>query len=94
MTANVRLADDGRTAEDRKSGGPAILLYSVTAGLIAFSAGAMASFAASSEAGKIILWSVVTGITATAAGAARESRRVRYLSRSVACWVRSAQHFQ
>lgn len=95
MTANMRLAaDDRRALQDEKSEGPAILAYSLVVGLIALGVGAIASFAISSEGGKLILWSVVTGITAATAGAARESRWVRCLSRSVAHWVHSAQTFE
>lgn len=95
MTANIRLAaDDGRPLQHGKSEASAIIGYSLVVGLIALGIGAVASFAASSEGGKLVLWSVVTGVTATAAGAARESRWVRHLSRSVAQWVRSAQTFQ
>ena len=87
-------ADDRRALQDEKSEGPAILVYSLVVGLIALGVGAVASFAVSSEGGKLVLWSVVTGITATTAGAARESRWIRYLSRSVAHWVHSAETYQ
>ncbi len=93
MTAHSRLiADDRRALRQEKSAGPAMLIYSLVSGLVALGVGAAASFAASSEEGKLVLWSVVTGITAVAAGAAHESRWVRGLPRSVVRWVLSAQH--
>jgi hypothetical protein len=93
MSARARLiADDGHALQQEKSEGPSILVYSLVSGLVALGVGAAASFAASSEEGKLVLWSVVTGITAVAAGAARESQWVRGLPRSVVRWILSAQH--
>jgi hypothetical protein len=93
MTAHMMrlIADDGRARQHEKSEGSATLIYSLFSGLVALSLGAAASFAASSEEGKLVVWSVVTAITAMAAGAAYESRWVRDLSRSVVHWIQSAQ---
>lgn len=91
MTAHARLiAADRRAMQQEEAKGPALLLYSLVSGLVALGVGAVASFAASSEEGKLVLWSVVTGITAVTAGAAHESRWVRGLPRSVVHWILSA----
>lgn len=93
MTAHILrlIADDGGARKQAKLAGPAVLVYALSAGLLALGLGAVASFAVSSEQGKLVIWSVVTGITAIAAGAMHESRRVRYWSRSVARWFQTAQ---
>jgi hypothetical protein len=88
----MRVFADGRRAlHDERADSDVTLAYSLVAGFVALGVGAVTSFAASSEGGKLVLWSVVTAVTATAAGAARDSRWVRELSRSVADWIRSAQ---
>jgi hypothetical protein len=93
MTAHMMrlIADDGGAQQHKKSEGAATLIYSLFSGVVALSLGAAASFAASSEEGKLVVWSAVTGITAMAAGAAHESRWVRDLSRLVVHWIQSAQ---
>jgi hypothetical protein len=92
LTAHARLiADVGRALPQEKAGGSATVIYSLISGLAALGVGAVASFAASSEVGRLVLWAVVTGTTAIVAGVAYESRWVRGLSRSVVRWIQAAQ---
>lgn len=92
LTAHMRMIGSaGRALPHEKAEGPVIVIYSLISGFAALGVGAAASFAASSEMGRLVLWAVVTGITATVAGAAYESRRVRDLSRSVVRWIQTAQ---
>lgn len=93
MTAQILrlIGDDWDARKQEKPEGSAVLVYALFAGLLALGLGAVASFAASSEQGKLVIWSVVTGIAAIAAGVVHESRWVRYWFRLVARWFQTAQ---
>jgi hypothetical protein len=63
-----------------------MVIYSMAAGFVSLTMGALSSLAASSGTGKLTLWAVVTGSSAIAAGIAYESR----LSRS---WCQAVSWF-
>lgn len=88
FAANVRfVADDRRVLPRQKNIIPAIVIYSVVSGFASLTIGAVASFAASSGAGKLALWWIVTGTTASAAGIAYESRLLRGFRLSICRWL-------
>lgn len=90
LAGNVRpVARESQLLRHEKVGSPAIVVYSLLSGCGALGVGAVASFAASSVAAKLILWMVVTSSTAIAAGVAYESRWVRGFSHSVIRWIQS-----